>query len=183
MINKFEALGIFVSIAFMVLALFLLRVETTPERLTSSMSMENQQAAIIVADDANNKDLAMAQALGESINRNGSFEKMVIDDVIIGDSEPAAIGDTVTVDYIGTLQNGQQFDNSYVKGKPFTFTLGEGAVIAGWEQGIVGMQTGGERILVIPPDLAYGSRNIGPIPANATLVFAVKLVSIQKKNE
>lgn len=177
MINKFEAIGIFASIACMVIALFLLRVETTPERVIDATN--SQAAAVVVAQDAENKNAAMASALAESMNKNGNFEKMVIDDVRVGYGPKVAVGDTVTVDYIGKLQNGQQFDNSYVRGEPFTFTVGEGQVIAGLEEGIIGMQAEGERILVIPPELAYGSRNVGPIPANSTLVFAIQLISIE----
>ncbi len=176
MINKFEAIGIFASVAFMVLALFLLRVETTPDRIADSMA--EQRAAVVVATDTENQEKTIAQALDESINTNGMVEKMVIDDVIIGNGEPVKEGDTVTVHYVGKLQNGQEFDNSYKKGSPFTFTVGEGRVIAGWEQGLIGMQTEGERILVIPPGLAYGSKSIGPIPPNSTLIFSIELLKI-----
>lgn len=181
MINKFEAIGIFASVVCMVVALFLLQVESTPAKIANVTG--NQEAAVVVANDEENQDAAVASALSESINGNGNFERMVIDDVVVGYGEAVEVGDTVTVNYIGRLQNGQQFDNSYTKGQPFTFTVGEGRVIEGWEQGILGMQTGGERILVVPPELAYGSRGIGPIPANATLIFAIELVEIQSDAE
>lgn len=181
MINKFEAIGIFASVACMVLALFFLRHESTTEKL--SIAPQSQSAAVIVVDEsAESQQAAVAQALATSINKNGNFEQIVVDDVIIGSGEEVTAGDTVTVHYIGTLQNGQQFDNSYVKGAPFTFTVGEGQVIAGWEEGLLGMQVGGERILVIPPQYAYGTRAIGPIPANSTLVFAVELLSIEQES-
>jgi FKBP-type peptidyl-prolyl cis-trans isomerase len=176
MINKFEAVGIFASIACMVLALFLLRVESAPERIEGSVT--GQAAAVVVATDGQSANGAVAQALHESVDQNGVLEKLVIDDVVIGTGEAVKEGDTVEVHYIGTLQNGQQFDNSHKRGQAFTFTVGEGRVIAGWEQGLLGMQAGGERILVIPSDLAYGSRNVGPIPANSTLIFAIELLKI-----
>jgi FKBP-type peptidyl-prolyl cis-trans isomerase len=79
---------------------------------------------------------------------------------------------------VGRLENGQEFDNSKKRGVPFEFTLGEGMVIAGWEEGLLGMREGGERTLVIPPQFGYGSQAIGPIPANATLLFAIELVEV-----
>jgi FKBP-type peptidyl-prolyl cis-trans isomerase len=86
------------------------------------------------------------------------------------------------VNYVGTLQNGQKFDSSYDRGTPFSFRLGVGAVIAGWDQGIPGMKVGGKRRLTIPPSLAYGSQGRPPtIPANATLIFEVELISIAGK--
>ncbi|MAZ56424.1 peptidylprolyl isomerase [bacterium] len=88
-------------------------------------------------------------------------------------------GDYVTVHYIGSLPNGQQFDNSYKKGEPFSFKVGDGKVIAGWEEGILGMKVGGQRILVIPASMAYGSKAMGPIPGGSNLVFTVELLSIE----
>jgi len=87
-------------------------------------------------------------------------------------------GDSITVDYTGTLEDGTKFDSSLDAGQPFTFTIGQGAVIKGWDQGLLGMKVGEERKLIIPSDLAYGSNGSGPIPPNATLIFTVKLISI-----
>ncbi|MFA6308115.1 MAG: FKBP-type peptidyl-prolyl cis-trans isomerase [Patescibacteria group bacterium] len=86
-------------------------------------------------------------------------------------------GDTVSVDYTGTLEDGTQFDSSIGK-DPFSFTVGQGDVIAGWDQGLLGMKIGEERKLTIPSDLAYGVNGYGPIPPNATLIFTIKLISI-----
>ena len=97
---------------------------------------------------------------------------------MVGSGQSVKIGDTISVDYIGTLQNGQEFDNSYKRGTPFSFTVGEGKVIKGWDQGVVGMKIGGKRILVIPSDLAYGSKGYGPIPSETNLVFIVELLKI-----
>jgi len=105
---------------------------------------------------------------------------LIIDDVIIGTGAPVEEGDTLAVHYIGRLQNGQEFDNSYKKGVPFTFEVGEGKVIAGWEQGVIGMKEGGQRILVIPSELAYGRGGFGPIPPNAVLVFSIELISVNE---
>lgn len=103
------------------------------------------------------------------------------EDLVVGTGSVAATGDTLTVNYIGTLQNGNVFDSSYARNQPFTFRLGAGQVIAGWDQGLPGMRVGGKRRLTIPPSLAYGSQGSGPIPPNATIKFDVELVSIAGK--
>lgn len=176
MVNKFEAIGISVSILAMAGALFLLRVENFAFS-TQSNDAETQAAALLVADPDDPQ--SVRTALLEASSKGGQLEKMIIDDVVLGVGKSVKEGDRVSVNYIGTLQNGQQFDNSYERGKPFTFTVGEGRVIKGWEQGLQGMKVGGQRILVIPPHLAYGEEGFGPIPGNATLVFAIELESIE----
>jgi peptidylprolyl isomerase len=101
-----------------------------------------------------------------------------ITDLVIGDGPEATAGETVSVNYRGTLENGKEFDSSYGRG-PFSFPLGAGRVIKGWDEGVAGMQVGGKRKLVIPPDLAYGERGAGGvIPPNATLIFEVELLKI-----
>ncbi|KAG6842165.1 hypothetical protein C0991_001658 [Blastosporella zonata] len=96
----------------------------------------------------------------------------------IGTGPMAKKGNTVRMRYIGKLTSGKVFDQN-VKGKPFTFRLGKGEVIKGWDEGIVGMQAGGERKLTLPPAMAYGSKGTDGIPKNATLIFEVKLVEIK----
>ncbi len=101
--------------------------------------------------------------------------------VFRSDSPPrlAQAGDTLTVNYTGWLEDGTKFDSSYDRGVPFKFTLGEGGVIEGWDQGLVGMQVGEKKTLTIPPELAYGKEGRPPsIPPNATLTFEVELVAI-----
>lgn len=106
-------------------------------------------------------------------------------DTRVGTGAEATNGKRVSVHYTGWLysesaanHHGSQFETSR-GGAPIEFTLGAGAVIPGWDQGIVGMKVGGQRTLTIPPSLAYGSRGQGPIPGNATLVFDVELVNVQ----
>lgn len=106
-------------------------------------------------------------------------EKLQSTDIKVGKGAAAKSGDEVTVNYVGTLTNGKKFDSSYDHKKPFTFIIGEGEVIKGWDQGLVGMKVGGERKLVIPPSLGYGSQSNSDIPANSTLVFDITLEKIQ----
>ena len=111
---------------------------------------------------------------GTSASTGGT---LVVEDLVVGTGATAVAGDTVTVHYRGTLTNGNVFDTSY-GGNPYSFPLGAGAVIPGFDQGVTGMKVGGKRRLTIPPSLAYGSAGRGQIPPNATLVFEVELVSI-----
>lgn len=106
---------------------------------------------------------------------------LVSEDLVVGTGATAAVGDTVTVQYVGTLTNGTKFDSSYDRNQPFVFRVGAGQVIAGWDQGVPGMKVGGKRRLTIPPSLGYGNQAVGPIPANSTLVFDIDLVSIAGK--
>lgn len=110
----------------------------------------------------------------------GPEQPLTTQDLTLGTGATAVTGDTLTVHYVGSLQSGTVFQSSY-GGPPYTFRLGAGQVIAGWDQGIPGMKVGGKRRLVIPPSLAYGSQGNPPIPPNATLQFDVELVSIAGK--
>ncbi|KAL7789467.1 hypothetical protein V8C37DRAFT_386621 [Trichoderma ceciliae] len=107
-----------------------------------------------------------------------NVQGVTVDDRTIGKGRTVKNGDTVGVRYIGKLQNGQQFDANK-KGKPFSFKIGKGQVIKGWDVGIVGMAIGGERRLTIPAHLAYGSKSLPGIPANSQLTFDVKLLEIK----
>ncbi|KAI0674917.1 hypothetical protein C8Q78DRAFT_1009663 [Trametes maxima] len=111
---------------------------------------------------------------GESKTLSGGLKVV---DHKTGTGPQAKSGDTVTMRYIGKLENGKIFDQN-TKGKPFKFHLGKGEVIKGWDIGIVGMQVGGERMLTIPAPMAYGKRAQGGIPANSTLIFEVKLLGL-----
>lgn len=97
-----------------------------------------------------------------------------------GEGPAAVSGKTVKVHYTGTLANGKKFDSSRDRDEPFEFRLGEGMVIKGWDEGVAGMRIGGRRLLVIPPDLGYGSRGAGNvIPPGATLYFEVELLGVE----
>lgn len=118
-----------------------------------------------------------ANSTGAALNSAGDTSSLVMQDEVVGTGAVAEAGDLVTVNYTGKLQNGTVFDTSVGK-TPFPFTLGVGQVIPGWDQGVVGMKVGGKRILIIPPSLAYGAQDYGPIPGNSTLTFEVELLSV-----
>ena len=106
--------------------------------------------------------------------------ELKIEDLVVGEGKEATPGAKITVNYLGTLVNGTKFDSSYDKGIPFTFNLGAGEVIQGWDMGFSGMKVGGKRRLTIPPSLGYGERGAPPvIGANATLIFEVELLKVE----
>jgi FKBP-type peptidyl-prolyl cis-trans isomerase len=106
--------------------------------------------------------------------------RLQITDLEAGTGATAEAGKTITVHYTGTLADGTKFDSSLDRGQPFSFVLGAGEVIPGWEQGVAGMKVGGQRRLVIPPDLAYGEAGFPPdIPPNAELTFEIELLDVQ----
>jgi len=106
--------------------------------------------------------------------------ELKIEDEKVGTGDAAVAGKKVTVNYVGTLTDGSKFDSSYDRNEPFTFTLGAGEVIPGWDQGVAGMKIGGKRRLTIPSSLAYGDSGIpGAIPGGATLIFEVELLGVE----
>ena len=104
---------------------------------------------------------------------------LIYEEITVGAGAAAASGQRVTVHYTGWLTNGTKFDSSKDRNDPFEFHLGQGQVIAGWDEGVAGMKVGGTRKLTIPPALGYGARGAGGvIPPNATLVFEVELLAV-----
>jgi FKBP-type peptidyl-prolyl cis-trans isomerase len=104
--------------------------------------------------------------------------ELVIEELAVGTGATAASGDTVTVHYVGSLLDGRVFDSSVSRNQPYSFRLGAGAVIPGFDQGVTGMRVGGRRRVTIPPHLAYGSQGNGPIPPNAAIRFEIELLGI-----
>lgn len=134
--------------------------------------------------DSRDEQLQEAEEISGSQSNTGDidFEEFKIETIEEGEGKGAEVGDEVSVHYTGTLKDGTKFDSSYDRGEPFTFTLGIGQVIQGWDQGIVGMKVGEKRKLEIPSELGYGETGQGSIPANAGLVFETELVSINSEN-
>jgi len=126
---------------------------------------------------------AVDQGTAAQQTQSQAMQNLKIVDTTVGTGTVAAAGDTVDVLYTGKLDNGTVFDASSLHGnQPFSFTLGVGQVIQGWDLGVVGMKVGGVRELTIPPELAYGSQSIGSIPPNSTLHFTVRLLSVSSSS-
>lgn len=140
-----------------------------PDPLASVSSSDNLMA-----------DTAAAALGGEMVapKERTTASGLRITDLVEGSGDEAQRGQVVEVNYRGTLQSGREFDSSYGRG-PFSFPLGAGRVIQGWDEGVAGMKVGGKRKLVIPPELGYGSRGAGGvIPPDATLIFDVELLKV-----
>ncbi len=175
--EKDELLGIVISIVVATGFFAALRFDFIPD-FSSFAKTEDAAPAeeeIIYLKDGE----SIMSLVASAMSSKGRVEKLIVEDTLVGQGDEAMVGSRVTVHYIGMLQNGTEFDNSFKKGTPYTFMVGNEEVIKGWDLGVVGMREGGERILVIPPHLAYGDRSSGPIAANSTLLFAVELISVE----
>jgi FKBP-type peptidyl-prolyl cis-trans isomerase FkpA len=142
--------GIAVVVGLAVVALFFIFNSFLP----SLMSSQSQPTAAVPSDSG-----------------------LIVQDEVVGTGSIAEPGDVLTVNYTGKLQDGTVFDTSIGRA-PFSFTLGAAQVIPGWDMGLQGMKVGGKRLLIIPPNLAYGSQQVATIPANSTLVFEVDLLNV-----
>jgi FKBP-type peptidyl-prolyl cis-trans isomerase len=108
------------------------------------------------------------------------IKELKIEDIKVGTGPAVKSGDTIVINYKGTLVDGTQFDSSYDRGQPFETQIGVGRVIAGWDEGVIGMQVGGKRKLTIPADKAYGAQGMpGTIPPNSPLIFELELITIK----
>lgn len=127
----------------------------------------------------NNPNLTVDQNIEVGQDSEMSDE-LQIEDLVVGTGDEAVAGKSVTVHYTGTLTDGTKFDSSLDRNEPFTFNLGAGEVIQGWDQGVAGMKVGGKRKLTIPASLGYGEQGAGGvIPPNATLIFDVELLEVK----
>lgn len=161
-LTKKEGVAVFVGVAVIAVFLVFGSLNEIPKLLGFNNASDISNEEVV----NNNQPKVMSDTLQ-------------INDAVVGTGAEAKNGNTVTVNYRGALTNGKQFDSSYDRGEPFTFKLGAGMVIQGWEQGIAGMKVGGKRQLLIPASLAYGEQAVGPIPANSTLIFEVELLNVK----
>jgi FKBP-type peptidyl-prolyl cis-trans isomerase FkpA len=165
--NKAITIGIFIVLAALIIA--------AGAWYDNRISMGSQQE--MAAQGAAAAQVQQAQMQ----QQQNLMKELKITDLTVGTGTEAQNGDTVSVLYSGSLDDGTVFDASSKHGnQPFSFTLGAGQVIQGWDLGVAGMKVGGKRELVIPSDLGYGSQGMGPIPPNATLHFTVDLLSVGK---
>lgn len=175
--ERYEIIGM--AIAVVVAAGFFALVRFDVWSMVTA-AVEGQEAGIedplegaIVLKEGENTSIA------EAFSTSGKVDRLVVQDVAVGTGNEVEAGSRVAVHYVGVLQNGQTFKNTYNDDKPYRFTVGMGDVIAGWDQGIMGMCEGGKRILVVPPALGYGSRSLDDVPPNSTLLFSIELVSVE----
>tara|TARA_B110000014_G_scaffold43330_1_gene28680 strand:- start:1325 stop:1729 length:405 start_codon:yes stop_codon:yes gene_type:complete len=124
--------------------------------------------------------IAMVLIAGCSKDKEVMDGELIIEDLKVGQGTAVAQYNIVTVNYTGWLTDGTKFDSSLNPGRtPFRFTVGGGQVIKGWDEGLIGMKVGGKRKLTIPPNMGYGSQDMGVIPSNSTLVFEIDLLIIE----
>jgi FKBP-type peptidyl-prolyl cis-trans isomerase len=156
----------------------------TKKQITTGIAVALALAVIafffIVGNPFAAQDLLTQQAgLGGASSSDATqITQLIAQDEVVGTGAVAQVGKTLTVNYTGKLQDGTVFDTSVGKA-PYSFVLGAGKVIAGWDQGLQGMKVGGKRLLIIPASLGYGASGYGQIPPNATLIFEVELLGVQ----
>lgn len=149
----------------------------TPTQNTQSLSSQNPNMDQAVSSGTQGQSVPQSDP---NALPTGPITELMIKDIVVGSGPEVKSGDTVDVHYTGTFLDGRKFDSSLDRGQPFSFTVGAGSVIKGWDQGLVGMKTGGKRQLIIPSELAYGEVGApGAIPPNTPLVFEIQLVAIK----
>jgi FKBP-type peptidyl-prolyl cis-trans isomerase len=177
-LTEAESISLFVALA--VVASMFFAVAGNPfaaqENTTETAALTPKASDIVFITDTD--PVAAQETLRTATDGAGKLTKLVVQDTKVGEGAEVKKGDSVSVHYIGTLPDGSEFDNSLKRDSAFTFVVGAGNVIKGWDEGIVGMKVGGERILIIPPTMAYGDRGIGVIPPGSTLLFSITLLGI-----
>lgn len=147
--------------------------QATFDKLLSTMEERKEATAVKEQEVAINQ---IKEQWPDAITTPSGLKYVVVEE---GTGDTPNTGDTVTVHYTGKLLDGKKFDSSYDRGQPIDFPVGNGQVIPGWDEALLGMKKGEKRVLIIPSDLGYGPQGRGPIPPNATMVFDVELVNFQ----
>jgi peptidylprolyl isomerase len=176
-IKKKETLGMIGSVGIMALALYVI---TNDEYFWEKESTsETEIIEEVIISEKTESEQSLEKALLEAVDKNGNVVKLVVLDTRLGEGEGVKDGDVIVSHYIGATQESGRFDSSYERGEPFVFRVGVGTVIEGWDKGVIGMKVGGQRVLVIPSDMAYGNMQVGNIPPNTPLIFSLELLEIR----
>ena len=176
------SLGVFTICCVIAIATQLKGGEAVASNLTADIATTDTAKSTLVAQAAS--DLSSEETTEEATtdmpdNMTTTDSGLMYEDLEVGTGALPTPGQAVTVHYTGTLENGEKFDSSRDRNRPFSFTIGVGQVIRGWDEGVATMRVGGRRKLVIPPELGYGARGAGGvIPPNATLIFDVELIRV-----
>ncbi|MBX2866195.1 MAG: FKBP-type peptidyl-prolyl cis-trans isomerase [Leptolyngbyaceae cyanobacterium MAG.088] len=176
----FISLGVFAICCVVALATQLKGSEAVASNLTTDTG-ETIKSTLVAqaASDLEPTETTEEANTDMSDNMTTTDSGLMYEDLEVGTGALPTKGQAVTVHYTGTLENGEKFDSSRDRNRPFSFTIGVGQVIKGWDEGVATMRVGGRRKLVIPPDLGYGTRGAGGvIPPNATLIFDVELIRV-----
>ncbi|MEM7066107.1 MAG: FKBP-type peptidyl-prolyl cis-trans isomerase [Cyanobacteria bacterium P01_B01_bin.77] len=178
----FISLGVFAICCVVALATQLRGGEAVADNLPTDMATTQAAKSTLIAQAAS--DLDPEETTEDTTdmsdeNMTTTDSGLMYEDLEVGTGALPVQGQAVTVHYTGTLENGEKFDSSRDRNRPFSFTIGVGQVIKGWDEGVSTMRVGGRRKLVIPPELGYGARGAGGvIPPNATLIFDVELIRV-----
>lgn len=169
-----KKITIVITVAVLIIVGFLVTRKSEEKMTDTNTNLPQAASTPAQASPSAESTAGAVQATGSAMPSG-----LKIEDIKVGSGPEVKSGDTVTINYKGTLTDGTKFDSSYDRGTPFATQIGVGQVIKGWDEGVIGMKVGGKRKLTIPPDLGYGNRDIPGIPANSTLIFELELLGIK----